>query len=92
MFKLILQACGNPDHKENPWDNIVDGRHIQANQKSCNTIEECQKAVRDYIEKNSLGAGNWSGGFVLNEHNNQIGYISYNGKYWEKGSKYYLER
>ncbi len=37
MLKLILQACGNPDHEENPWD------------------------------------------------------ISYNGKYWEKGSKYYIE-
>ena len=49
MLKLILQACGNPDHEENPWDNIVDGRRIQENQKSCNTIEECQKAVRDYI-------------------------------------------
>lgn len=29
MYKLILQACGNPDHKENPYDNIINGEIIQ---------------------------------------------------------------
>ena len=91
MYKLILQACGNPDHKENPYDNIINGEIIQKEQKICNTIEECQMAVRDYIETQNLGAGNWSGGYVFDEYDNQEGYISYNGKYWEKGSKYYIE-
>lgn len=48
-------------------------------------------AARDYIETHNLGAGNWSGGYVFDEYDNQEGYISYNGKYWEKGSKYYIE-
>lgn len=89
MYKLILQACGNPDHMENPNDNIVNGKIVQEEQKLCNTIEECQMVARDYIKTNDLGSGNWNGGFVFDEYNNQVGYISYNGKYWEKGNKYY---
>jgi hypothetical protein len=54
-----------------------------------NTIEECQKAVRNYIMENDFGSGNWTGGKVYKD-GEQIGYISYNGRYWEKGSKYYL--
>ena len=92
MYKILLQACGNPDHMENPYGNIVNGNAVRENQKICDTIKECQLAAREYIEENDLGAGNWSGGFVFDENNNQVGYVSYNGKYWEKGSKYYLER
>ena len=35
-----------------------------------------------YIKDYDLGAGNWNGGSVYDEYNNQIGYIFYNGKYW----------
>jgi hypothetical protein len=48
------------------------------------TIEEAQRAVREYIEKHHLGAGNWAGGKVWTEENEYIGYISYNGRFWEK--------
>ena len=33
MYKILLQACGNPDHMENPYGNIVNGNVVQENQK-----------------------------------------------------------
>ena len=30
MYKVTLSACGNIDHDENPYDNIVDGIRIDA--------------------------------------------------------------
>lgn len=88
MYKVTLSACGNIDHDENPYDNIVDGIRIDAQIAEANSIEECQKIVRKYIENNCLGGGNWTGGKVF-KGNEQVGYISYNGRYWEKGSEYY---
>ena len=88
MYKVVLSACGNIDHYENPYNNIVNGTKVKSNIAECSCIEDCQKAVRNYIEENNLGSGNWSGGKVFKD-NEQIGYISYNGRYWEKGSKYY---
>lgn len=54
------------------------------------TIEECRVIVRGYIEANDLGASNWTGGRVYQD-GKQVGYISYNGRYWQKGSEYYVE-
>lgn len=88
MYTVTLSACGNIDHDENPYDNIVSGIVVETEIAEANTIEECQGIVRDYIEKNYLGAGNWTGGKVF-ENNEQIGNISYNGCYWKKGSRYY---
>lgn len=39
-----------------------------------------------YQENDKLG-----GDSKNKDYGNQIGYVSYNGKYWEKRSKYYLE-
>ena len=88
MYTVTLSACGNPDHNENPYSNIVNGIEIESKTAKANSIEECQRLVCDYIEQNDLGAGNWTGGKVSKD-NEWIGYISYNGRYFEKGSKYY---
>ena len=90
MYKVILAACGNIDHYENPYDNIVNGIEIKKKIVEAETIEECQKAVEDYIDENDLGGGNWDGGQVFKD-DERVGYISYNGRYWEKGSEYYHE-
>lgn len=81
MYKVVLSACGNIDHYENPYDNIVNGVRVNSEIVEFNSIEECQKAVRAYIEENDLGGGNWDGGQVF-ENDKQIGFISYNGRYW----------
>ncbi len=90
MYSVTLSACGNPDHMENPYSNIVNGIAIEKDIAVADSIEECQRLVRNYIEDNCLGAGNWTGGRGF-ENGVRGGHISYNGRYWEKGSKYYLE-
>ena len=88
MYKVILSACGNIDHGENPVDNFVNGIRVYETVQKAETIEECQQLVRIYIGKYDLGGGNWTGGCVF-KGDEQVGYISYNGRYWEKGHKYY---
>ena len=88
MYKVTLSACGNIDFNENPYDNIINGFKVPSQIIETHSIEECQNIVLNYIEEYCLGSGNWTGGQVYKE-NEQIGYISYNGRYWEKGSKYY---
>lgn len=88
MYYVTLSACGNIDHGENPYINVVNGARIKANRVACESIEECQKAVCKYIDDNLLGGGNWTGGRVFKD-GEQVGYISYNGRYWDKESEYY---
>ena len=83
MYIVQLSAHGNIDHRENPYLKIVAEKF-----PSANSIEECQQIVCEFIEENNLGAGNWTGGKVF-KNGEQVGYISYNGRYWEKGSKYF---
>ena len=92
MYRILLMACGNPDHKENPYDNVVNGMEIPKLWRSCESIKECQEVAMKYIGVHDLGSGNWNGGAVYDDYDNQVGYVSYNGRYWEKGSKYYIER
>ena len=89
MYTVTLSACGNIDHNENPYSNIVNGITVKGGIVVADSIEECQRLVRNYIEDNYLGGGNWTGGRVF-ENGKRVGYISYNGRYWEKGSKYYI--
>ena len=82
MYKVILSACGNIDHNENPYNNIVNYEIIEPCEVECSSIKECQEAVLKYIDDNNLGAGNWTGGDVT-KNNKKVGYISYNGRFWE---------
>lgn len=79
MYLVTLQACGNIDHG---------GNHINTEVSEASSIKKCQEIVCSYIQNNGLGAGNWIGGKVFKD-NKQVGYISYNERYWKKGSKYY---
>lgn len=92
MYKVILSAAGNPDHNENPFSNVVKGKIIKGRVAKRPTIEACRKAVIDYIDRNDLGAGNWTGGKVYNSDDEYVGYISYNGRFWNEESEYGRER
>ena len=83
MYKVTLSACGNIDHNENPYSNIINGEEVSAQEIECNSIRECQEAVLKYIDDNNLGSGNWTGGDVT-KNNRVVGYISYNGRFWER--------
>lgn len=83
MYLVILSACGNVDHFENPYMNIVDGCFVYQGFGISDSIEGCQDIVRKYIDDNNLGAGNWSGGEVF-KNGEYIGEISYNRRFWSK--------
>ena len=79
-YKVELNSIGNPDRDQNPFEQIFGA---WANMAHVNSIDEASKAVRKYIEEHNLGAGNWAGGKVWTEENKYVGYISYNGRFWE---------
>lgn len=78
MYTVKLSACGNIDYGQNPYELLygVPKRVIKAT-----SIEECQQIVRNYIDFYNIGSGNWDGGDVFKD-GKFIGYISYNGRYW----------
>ena len=39
MYKILLQACGKPDHMVHPYGNIVNGNVVPVNQTICVTIK-----------------------------------------------------
>ena len=39
MYRILLMACGNPDHKENPYDNVVNGMEIPKLWRACESIK-----------------------------------------------------
>lgn len=57
-----------------------------------NSFEEASKVVRDYIEQNNLGMSEFSGGDVFDMSGNLVAQISYNGRIWEPGSKWFGRR
>lgn len=82
-YKVILDSRGNIDLGENPYKQI-NGAYREV--VYCETIEECQKAVREYITKYNLRASQWAGGKVFTSKNKYLGYISYNGRFWEENN------
>lgn len=87
-YEVKLSSCGNIDIGQNPSKPLFGVPSISY---QFDSIEECQSSVRDYIDKYDLGSGNWSGGNVY-ENGKYIGLISYNGRFWEKDTKYGKER
>ena len=77
-YRVILEAYGNIDHGEDPYENIAPTLEIEAD-----TIEECQKAFVKYRDEHDLGAGNCPRVTVY-EGEKEVGSISYNGRFWTK--------
>lgn len=84
IYRVGLTAYGNPDHGENPCERLSD---VEARYTYKASIKECQEEVSIYIEKHNLGSGNWCGGMVF-KSDEYVGSISYNGRFWDKESKY----
>lgn len=70
-MQLKLSSAGNPDFDQfSPLspDEITE----------VSSFEEASEVCRSYIEKYSLGGGNWTGGQIDTSHR-----VSFNGKVWE---------
>ena len=80
-YEVYLENCGNPDHGQDPNRSLPgteSGFWVPAE-----TPQDAAKIVRDYIDENDLGGGNWAGGEVRHlESKVTAGKISYNGRYW----------
>ena len=77
-YIVNLSTCGNIDYGQNPYEPMYG---VPSYTLGCQTIDECRKEVRDYIEHYDIGSGNWTGGQVYDDRGNLIGQIYYNGKF-----------
>ena len=78
MYEIRMRSHGNIDHGENPFSPVAKGMTIRAE-----TIAELQQAVRDYIDENNLGGGNFTHAFVADDRG-IIGAIAYNGRFFTR--------
>ena len=54
-----------------------------------NSFEEASKAVTDFIDYNDLGSSEFSGGDVVDMSGKKVAKISYNGRIWLPGDKWF---
>jgi len=84
---LTLSSAGNPDHGQNPYEQMFG---CEDNYTTIvNSFDEATEQCRNFIEKNGLGNGNWSGGKIFDDDNNLIAKVAYNGKVINKDSPYF---
>ena len=62
MFRVSLSHAKNPDIPGGYW---VAAPRDRASTRQVDSIAEASRVVRDYIERNQLGGGNWTGGEVV---------------------------
>lgn len=51
-YIVFLRSCGNIDNNECPYEEIAPPRFEHSE-----SIDECSRKVRNYIEDNCLGSG-----------------------------------
>ena len=77
---VVLQHGRNPDipggYRVEPVDS---GRPRKVHVDS---LQEASRAVREYIKRNGLGAGNGCEWLVIDESNTKVAIVSYNGRVW----------
>jgi hypothetical protein len=80
-----LRHSPNPDIYGGYWQEpAASGRPVRMPVRDMPTAIDL---VRHYIDANSLGGGNWTGGTVR-EGRKVVGRISYNGRFWPVGHEY----
>jgi hypothetical protein len=80
VYEVVLSATPNVDYEDIDYRGYV---KLKPHKKKVKSIEDAQKIVRNFIEENELGGGNWNGGDVFKD-GKKIGYISYNGRFWSE--------
>ena len=79
MFRVSLSHAKNPDIPGGYW---VAAPRDRASTRQVDSIAEASRVVRDYIERNQLGGGNWTGGEVVDASGATVARISFNGRAW----------
>jgi len=72
---LVLKSDNNPDFPN-------DDRAITKTLVPVDNSEQASNIVKEFIDDNNLGGGNWTGGKIFYDGEN-IGRVSYNGRVWD---------
>ena len=81
---VLLASVGNPDFSQDP-DRPMYGCERNA-WHPVMSYKEASDLCRDFISRNDLGGGNWSGGDIAVQ-GTVVAYVSYNGRVWEVTKK-----
>ena len=77
-LQVILKHSPNPDIAGGYWSQPTDrGRAVKC---PVHTLDEAAYVCRQYIDRNGLGGGNWTGGQVFNRAGDQVARVWYNGR------------
>lgn len=80
-MKVELKSVGNPDFGQDPNRPMYGCEKNQT--VEVKSLKDAQERCLEFIKENDLGGGNWAGGRIkLN--GKLIGYVSYNGRVWDK--------
>ena len=55
------------------------------------SIEDAQEKVREFIETANLGSSNFIGALLFDDSDTYVGYVSYNGRFWDAETNYAKE-
>jgi hypothetical protein len=80
MYLVSLAYAPNPDIDGGYWN----GQPHEGHKAECiGSLESASAVCLAYIARNGLGAGNWTGGHVVDvESGELVATISYNGRIW----------
>ena len=77
-YWILLANRGNPDHAQNPRARVFGTpRDTWAGARNLGHASALAQAYRN---ENSLGAGNWTGGQVLDRDGQQVARVAFNGR------------
>ena len=81
-YSITTQVCGNIDHGQDP---TVPPYGVDIVELSGHDLETLHNKVRDWIDDNDIGGGNWMNP-ALRANGKVIGYMSYNSCIWTSSS------
>ena len=79
MYVVTMKHSSNPDIPGGYWGGKpAEGPAM----RRVASFQEAAAECRDYIERNNLGGGNWTGGQVFADKKTQVARVSFNGRVW----------
>jgi ABC-type sugar transport system substrate-binding protein len=79
-MRVKLSHARNPDIPGGYWETPVDP--ARARWVEVDTFVAASMACREFIKRNGLGGGNWTGGDI-EKNGTVIAYVSFNGRIWD---------
>jgi hypothetical protein len=77
-LEVELTHAYNPDIDGGYWVEPLDPG--QPRKVSCVSISEASRICKEYIDRNELGGGNWTGGTITDAEGDTVAKIAYNGR------------